>query len=126
MSLMGAQVDKLGTETLVFVNKGITSMGLYVCYVLMDRCGIVGVNHANVQPTIPGMGISVRRECFVQVSGCSMNCISNVYVLMELSGMVTLVWCNLNAVAGRSGMKVLSSVTAHNLSTGMGKLVCCV
>lgn len=125
VSLTGVQVGKHGTETLVFVNKGITLMGLYVCCVLMGRCGIVGVNHVNVQQTIPGMGISVRRECFVLGSGCSMNCISNVCVLMELSGMVTLVWSSLNAAAGRSGMKVLFSATAHNLSTGMGKLVCC-
>ena len=125
-NLMDVLVVNHGMDLHVNVNLGITLMELYACCVLMDRYGILGVNHVSVPLTSPGTGTSVREECFARVNECITNSISNVCALMEHSGTDIRVWCSHNAAVGRYGTKPPSNVTALNLSTGMEPLVCFV
>lgn len=124
VNLMDVLVVNHGMDLLVNVNLGITLMELYACCVLMDKYGILGVNHVSAPLTSPGMATSVREECSARVNECITNSISNVCALMEHSGMDIRVWCNQNAAVGRYGTKPPSNVTALNLSTGMEPPVC--
>ena len=113
VKLLDVLVAKSGIKdkSVVSVKLDITSMVLFVYFVLMGKNGMIEINHVNAHLHTCGMETIVKKRFIVQVIEFTMSNISNVYVNQDRFGMATVAWSGHNAAVDKYGTKRPSLVT---------------